>query len=464
MSELWRLTASETALAVRTGKVSARETVTSALARLDAANPAINAVVDRFDEEALAEADRIDAGFAKGWDAGPLAGVPVTVKVNVDQKGRATTNGLRLQRDLIATEDNPVVANLRRAGAVIVGRTNTPAFSIRWFTRNSLHGATRNPAAMDRTPGGSSGGAAAAVASGIGAIGHGTDIAGSVRYPAYACGVHGLRPTLGRVAAANFTAPDRHIGGQITAVSGPLARSMEDLRLALGAMAGPDPRDPWYVPAPLEGPPVKRRVAFCPAPEGMPVAAPVAAALREAADRLADAGYAVEEMSAPPLRRCAELQLKLWLSETRRTGTAVVEREDDPDAIAIWAALSALATPPDQDGFMDLLQERATLARAWRVFLEETPLLLCPVSGELPFPDHADVDGGPEAFRRIAEAQLTQIGLPLVGCPALTVSTGRTDGVPVVVQLVAAPFREDVLLAAGEALVGAGAVAPVEPG
>ena len=147
--------------------------------------------------------------------------MPVTVKVNVDQAGYATTNGVTLQKDVIAQANNPVVDNLLRAGAVVLGRTNTPAFSLRWFTSNQLHGDTRNPRNAALTPGGSSGGAAAAVAAGIGHIAHGTDIAGSIRYPAYACGVHGLRPTLGRVAAFNAALPERSLGGQITAVSGP---------------------------------------------------------------------------------------------------------------------------------------------------------------------------------------------------------------------------------------------------
>ncbi len=123
------------------------------------------------------------------------------LKVNVDQKGFATTNGVKLQRDLIAAVDSPVVANLRKAGAILLGRTNCPAFSFRWFTTNLLHGDTKNPRDPGITPGGSSGGAGAAVAAGIGHIAHGTDIAGSIRYPAYACGVHGLRPTLGRIPA-----------------------------------------------------------------------------------------------------------------------------------------------------------------------------------------------------------------------------------------------------------------------
>ena len=250
MSDLWQQSASNIAKLVKSGEVSAVEVTESALTRLDKVNPAINAVVTEMPEEALSEANRIDKAIANGDEIGILGGVPVTVKVNVDQVGHATTNGLQLQRDLIATSDSPVVSNLRKAGAIIVGRTNTPAFSLRWFTRNSLHGHTLNPHNPKITPGGSSGGSAAVVASGICAIGHGTDIGGSVRYPAYACGVHGLRPTLGRVPAMNFTGPDRHVGGQLMAVSGPIARSMADIRIALEAMAAEDLRDPWWMPVP----------------------------------------------------------------------------------------------------------------------------------------------------------------------------------------------------------------------
>ena len=170
MTEFWRLPATEIATLVRARKASAVEVAKDALARLGAANPAINAVVDYRPEETLAEAERVDAMLARGEDPGPMAGVPVTIKVNVDQKGYATTNGLRIQKDHRAEEDNPVVANFRNAGAVILGRTNTPAFSLRWFTRNGIHGHTKNPWNPSITPGGSSGGAAAATAAGIGAV------------------------------------------------------------------------------------------------------------------------------------------------------------------------------------------------------------------------------------------------------------------------------------------------------
>ena len=392
-------------------------------------------------------AQAVDGAIARGEETGPLAGVPVTIKVNVDQSGFATTNGLKTQADLIADDDNPVVANCKGAGAVIVGRTNTPAFSLRWFTRNQLHGHTRNPVNMALTPGGSSGGAAASVASGICAIGHGTDIGGSIRYPAYACGIQGIRPTLGRVPAMNFTAPDRHVGGQLMAVSGPLARSVSDLRLALGAMSKKDLRDPWWTPAGFGGDQFPKRAALTLAPEGLSIQQAVETALRAAAERLGDAGWEVVETDCPPFREPARLQAQLWLAEFRRGGSRALEIEDDPDANFVYAQMEKLCPPPTLEDFMDALQQRLTFLREWNLFLARYPVLICPVSGEVPFADQEDVSS-PEAFQRIMEAQLTQVGLPLMGLPGLSVATGATDNVPCGVQLIGGRYCEDILLTA----------------
>jgi len=231
MNQIWQMTASEIASAVRSKMMSASEVASAHLERLDDVNPKINAVVQDCREDALQAAKRVDEAIARGEDPGALCGVPVTIKVNVDQKGYATTNGLRLFENQVAQHDSPVVSNIRKAGGVIVGRTNTPAFSLRWFTKNSLHGQTLNPRNKDITPGGSSGGAAAAVAAGICALGHGTDIAGSIRFPAYACGLHGLRPSLGRVPAYGCIRSDRaqHLGHRNLAGSHGSARSSRPL-------------------------------------------------------------------------------------------------------------------------------------------------------------------------------------------------------------------------------------------
>ncbi|MBN9003738.1 MAG: amidase, partial [Rhizobiales bacterium] len=338
MDNLWRLPATELAALVRSRKVSAVEAAKAALARLEAVNPKINAVVDYRPDDTLAQATAVDKTIAEGKDPGVLAGVPITIKVNVDQAGFATTNGIKAQRDHIAKEDNPVVANMRRAGAVIVGRTNTPAFSYRWFANNQLHGHTKNPRDPGRTPGGSSGGAGSATAAGIGHIGHGTDIAGSVRYPAYACGIHGLRPTLGRIA--------------------------------LAAMSQQDVRDPWWVPAPLEGPPMPRRAALCLRPDGLETVPEVIDALKDAARRLQSAGWMVEEVAnTPPLNEAAELQRKFWLGDGFEAMLAAAEKEGDPGALACLRGSRDKVYPLDAAGLSAIVQRRAALTRAWQLFL-----------------------------------------------------------------------------------------------
>lgn len=453
MQDLWRLSAAEMASLIRSKKVSAREAATAALARLDAVNPKINAVIDHRPEDVLAQASAIDAAIGRGEDPGVLAGVPVTVKVNIDQEGFATTNGLKLQREAMAKSNSPVVDNLRKSGAVILGRTNCPAFSYRWFTTNLIHGDTKNPRDPGITPGGSSGGAGAAVAAGIGHIAHGTDIAGSIRYPAYACGVHGLRPTIGRIPAFNAALPERPIGPQISAVSGPLARTIGDIRIALAAMSARDYRDPWWVPAPLEGPAMPKRVAMCLNPDGLDPVPEVKAAVADAGKRLERAGWIVEEIAGtPPLREAADLQTKLWLGDGYEAQLEAAEREGDPGALACLRGNRTKVHPFD---LSKALTRRATLTREWLAFFEKYAVLLMPVSAELPFPDHLDRKDD-ASFARVWHAQLPQIAIPFMGLPGLVVSTGLVGRVPVGVQLVSGRYREDLCLAAGEAIEAGG--------
>lgn len=452
MSEIWNLSATDVAEQIHLGKLSAVEAASAALNRLDAVNPRINAVVDCRPEEVMARARETDASLARGEPAGPLAGVPVTVKVNIDQAGYATTNGINLQRDLIAKHNSPVVDNLLKAGATIVGRTNTPAFSYRWFTDNKIHGPTFNPRNRALTPGGSSGGAAAATAAGIGHIGHGTDIAGSIRYPAYACGVHGLRPTLGRVASYNASVAERTVGGQIMAVSGPLARTVADLSLGLAVMAGPDVRDPWWVPAPLIGPDVSKVAALCTHPDGLDTAPEIVRALKEAAARLCDAGWTVTELSElPPIRSICEDQIILWMGDDYEAMVKAAEIEGDPGAIAALAGQAAIGQAVTLASFSQVLRTRATVTRQWQIFLEKYPVLLLPVSAELPFDANLDLQDS-ESYKRVWEAQIPMVGLPLTGLPSLTLTMDATSERPVGVQILAGRFREDICLAAGSAI------------
>jgi amidase len=463
MQEIWRISAAELASLIRSRQVSAREAAQAALQRLDAVNPAINAVIDHRPDEVLAQADVIDAALARNEELGALAGVPITVKVNVDQQGFATTNGVTLQRDFIAKSNSPVVDNLRKAGAVIVGRTNTPAFSFRWFTNNQIHGETRNPRDPSITPGGSSGGAAASLAAGIGHLAHGTDIAGSIRYPAYACGVHGLRPTIGRIPAFNASSPERPIGPQITAVSGPLGRTIGDVRIGLAAMAQRDSRDPWWVPAPLQGPQMPKLAALCVAPDGLQTAPEVREAVADAGRRLVRAGWQVEELQIlPPLREAAELQTRLWLGDGYAAMLDAAEREGDPGALACLRGNRDKAID-DMAAYSKILTRRATLTRDWQLFFDRYAVLLMPVSGELPFAQALDLQGD-AAFARVWEAQMPQVAVPFMGLPALTVSTGLVGRIPVGVQIMSGRYREDLCLLAGEAVEAGGTPSsPVDP-
>ena len=455
MTDLWRMSATDIANAVRSKQVSAIEVTQAHLERIASVNPTINAVVQEFPDEALSAAKAVDELIAQGEEPGVLCGVPVSIKVNVDQLGQATTNGLTIQRNLIAQSDSPVVSNIRAAGGVIIGRSNTPAFSLRWFTKNDLHGQTLNPWDHSITPGGSSGGAAAAVASGMCALGHGTDIAGSIRYPAFACGVHGLRPTLGRIPAYNASGKDRHIGAQLMAVSGPICRTISDIKISLEAMSVQDFRDPWWVPSPISHGNFAKRAALTIAPDDMPVSEEVQLALYDAAQRLIDAGWVVHEIRCPPMRPAARINEQLWMTEIQAGADLLIEKEAEADSIFVYEQMRSRIDPLEIEGVLSALQSRVGIIREWQEFMQKYPVLICPLSGELPFLQQQDVQSA-AAFARIMETQLTQRALPVLGLPGLAVATGMVGKIPVGVQLIGGRFREDVLLSAGADIENAG--------
>src|SRR6266581_6276091 len=254
---MWQASAVEVAGGIREKRFSCSEVMVSVVNRIRELSPKLNAIVIDLTDQALAEAAAADRALNRGVEPGPLFGVPVTIKVNVDQEGQATTNGLPAFADLIAPSDSPVVRNLRRAGAIIVGRTNTPELSMRLTTANPLHGRTWNPWHPDASPGGSSGGAGAAAAAGFGPIHHGTDIGGSLRFPAFTNGVTTIKPTPGRIPAFNPSATaERGLAAQLMSVQGTIARTVDDVRLGTRVMVQHDPRDPWWVPVPFDGAPL----------------------------------------------------------------------------------------------------------------------------------------------------------------------------------------------------------------
>ncbi len=467
--EIWRWDAISTARAVTNREISAREAVTSCVERMHVVNPALNAVTLDLSAQALAGADAVDAAIARGEAVGPLAGVSLTIKQNIDQAGCPTSNGVVGFEKIVATQDSPVVANWKAAGGLIIGRSNCPAFSLRWNTDNDLFGQTWNPWSRAHTPGGSSGGASAAVAAGIGALAHGNDLGGSVRYPAYACGVVGLRPSFGRVPAWNPTgASERPMCTQLMSVQGPLARTVADVRLGLTTMAARDPRDPWWVGMPLQGAPAAGpiRVAVITDPAelgGCRQQPAVLSAVRKAAAWLSEAGYLVEEVKTPGFTEPAELWASLLNNEIRTLMMATIDAEGDA---GIRTAAHYMVDPEpvlDAAGYMRAIAERTRLVRAWFLFLERYPLVLSPVSAEPPF-SHGFDTSSQARMLEVLKAQTPQTALPLLGLPGIAVPTGVTDGLPTGVQIMGARFREDMCLDAAAAIeAAAGVFTPIDP-
>lgn len=468
MTAPWALDATALAAAIAQGRISAREAVSATLDRLETVNPQINAITLATAEEALAAAEAADAAQARGEALGPLHGVPVTTKINTDQTGVPTDNGIAAAANLIAEQDNPVIANLRRAGAIVIGRTNAPVFSMRWFTDNSLHGRTLNPWDAGLTCGGSSGGAAAAVAAGIGPLAQGNDIGGSIRYPAYCCGITGLRTTYGRVPALNFTAKGaRSLSSHLMAVAGPIARSVRDLRLGLAAMSPGSSHDTRWVDAPLVGPPPARplRAALALDPTGDGVAPEVTEALCAAGKALAAAGYQVEEVAPPDLDGTAALWMKLALDDILSSlGPAIEAYGDDNARLSLRLLIegrSASASLPD---YLAALGERETRLRQWQLFLEQYPVLVMPVSAKPPLPVDYDLRDGATTAGLIA-AQRPLLAISVLGLPAVSVPAIHQPGsIPLGVQVVAGRYREDLCLAAAETIEAhAGIRTPIDP-
>jgi amidase len=463
--EPWRWDVATLAQAIRSRAISSREVVSAALARLDAVNPRVNAVVETLASEALAQADRADEQLTKGEAVGALHGIPVTTKINTDQRGRATSGGVVAFANLIAEEDSPSIANLRRAGAIIIGRTNAPEFSWRWFTDNDLYGETINPWNRAVTCGGSSGGAAVSVATGICALAHGTDFGGSIRHPAFCCGVAGLRPTLGRVPAYNASTGDRPITAQFMAVHGPIARRIRDLRIGLVAMAAGDVRDPWWVPAPLEGPALPKpiRVALVDADRGPGLDPAVANALEQSAAWLQDAGYAVERATPPSIEAASHLWSLLVLNESKSGMIAQIREHGGAAIRKVGELMIGQAPPIDFAGYLKALGRRATLLREWQQFLEDHPLILMPVSREPAFELGLDTRDN-ASMKRIFDALAPILAPAVLGLPCVAVPSGISTNVPLGVQLVAARFREDLCLDAAEAIEARATIpTPIDP-
>ncbi len=458
---IWQWSAVETARAIAAREISSETVVGAHLDRKRAANPALNAVVVDLGDQALEAARAADKAQAAGAALDVLHGVPVTIKINLDVTGQANSNGVVGCKDLIAPADSPVVSNLRGAGAIVIGMTNTPEFSMRWFTDNPLHGLTLNPWNAEITCGGSSGGAGSSVAAGIGCIAHGNDIGGSLRWPAYCNGINTIKPTQGRIPAFNPSATaERPLIAQLMSCQGPLARSVADVRLGLEVMSRRDPRDPWWVPAPLTGPAVARpiRVAVAKLPDDIDIDPTLKSQIDEAAGYLSDAGYDVSETEIPDVAAAWRLWCDLISSEIatlqlpqmRELGSAAFSQAID--------GMLSLANILDVEGYMRGVSRRTGLIREWIMFLEDWPVILAPCSVQPTPAVNADLASDAQLRRFFLNDFRYISAINVLGLPAAVTPVGFVNGNPVGAQLIAGRYREDLALdaaAAIEARVGA---------
>ena len=436
--------AAHLAQAIAKRELSAREAVTASLARIDELNGELNAVTITLADRALAAAGQADELLARGEEPPPLLGVPFTVKENIDVAGTVTSLGM--SGGAPAERDAPHIAHLRNAGAIPVARTNLPDLALRWHTDNARHGPTLNPWDASLSPGGSSGGDAVALTTGMAAFAVGSDYGGSLRVPAQLAGVYALRPTPGRVAQSFSTPP--LMSRQLMATDGPLACRAEDLPLLLAAMARPDARDPRFTPAASADLPVGP-VALVLPDDTDPA---VAHGLRRVAAALTSAGYDVVDAALPRLDAAAQLWLDLVGYEVRLGALQRLRSEGSEGTRRSAEALFGLARPLDGEGYATALGERHVLAAAYGEFLARHPLILGPVSTRPPWPVGHDL-GGETALRDEWSGFRLTIATACLGLPAVSIPAGFTAGDhPVGVQLVAERWQEAELLKAAESI------------
>lgn len=438
--------------------------VTSCLERAHNINEKVNALTEIRADDALAAADAADRKIAQGGELGLLHGVPMTIKGNVDVAGWATVNGCKAFVKNIAERSSPCAQNWLDAGAILVGRTNTPEFCCRWETDNEVYGATRNPWNADLTPGGSSGGAAASIATGMTPLAHGTDLGGSLRHPAQACGVASIRPSLGRVPMWVPTEPEPPMGIQLMNVDGVIARRVADVRLGLQAMAAKSWQDPGWVPAPLEQ--VQSNdlpIAMTVDPLGLGVHEQVAEGLSRASDILTDAGYAVENTEPPALEDAMRIWKAICISELLNGLAPAVKDICAPSLLKTFEHYRMAVGELTPEMYVQAFAERRSVLRRWMEFFQQHSVLVAPVSTQPPQTRNHDI-ATPETTRWMIESMRMVYPINAMGLPSAVVPVGVEGGLPQAVQVIGPPFEEMRCLAVAEAIeAGVEAVTPTDP-
>ena len=446
MQPLWQLSAIDQAEGIVAGKFTSTELMNSVLDRIEGADREINAIVEVDSDAARQGAAEADEALTHGDNLGPLHGVPVTIKINVDVSGLSNNNGVPAFQEMIASENSPVVQNLLNAGAVIAGRTNTPEFSMRGTTDNPLYGLTRNPWDPAMSPGGSSGGAGAAAANGYGAIHHGNDIGGSLRFPATANGVATVKPGQGRIAAYNPSAPaERGLLAQLMSVQGAICREVRDVKLATEIMMQYDPRDPWQVPMPLKGPDIGQpAIGYCRNPHGYSIHPDIVRNLDRAATILQTAGFRVEEIETPSIKESAQAWFSFAMLEIQSTLDPLVREHGSKTIQNVFDYFYKMSDMVDSMGYMAGIADRTRMLRDWNLLLAQYPLVLTPFLMRPAYP--TDYDETFEGCKDLMDAAIYSFGVNYLGLPAGNIPIDLVENMPSGVQIIGQKWREDLIL------------------
>ena len=465
-NDLWRMSATELGDVIRRKKASVREVIEAHVKRIKAINPTVNAVTCLLEEEALKEADLKDKFLAKSPEVGPLYGVPFSVKVNVDLAGSATTEGVLLLKNNIPATDSPHVGLMKSSGAIALARTNMPDFGLRYHTDNDLYGATINPWNAQLTPGGSSGGDAAAVATGMLPIGLGNDYGGSIRYPAQCCGVCGLRPSRGRIAFSTVSLSQGSVSESLRrfAVQGPIARRIQDLRLSLKIMSEYDFRDPSWVPAPLESNLNKPfRVALITDPAGVGVDDSVRNAVKKAGMIMEKSGGIVEEIDSTSLRESAQLWIQIIATDIQQLHLSAINKYASVAVQNFTDKLIRFQTDTSLLHYVECLARINGIAQAWEGIFQKYDVIVGPVSSRNPFNVGYDVLSL-ETTRAMLDSQVLTVSVNLLGLPSVAVPVEVTQGTAQVIQLIGPLFKETRCLDLAQIIENeVGIFTPIDP-
>lgn len=456
MSDIIYWSAARMAREIRGGSLTSREIVTACLNRIETVNQQINAVVQLCAERALDEADALDRAAQKGDFRGPLHGVPITIKDSLDTEGVISTGGTLGRKHYLPEQDAPVVARMRHAGAVLLGKTNTPELTLSGETNNLIYGRSCNPFDLERSPGGSSGGAAAIIASGGSALELGSDTGGSIREPAHLCGICGIKPTSGRTPRSGHIVP--YAGGVMDSLTqiGPMARYIEDLVLALPIICGPDGRDPSVVPVAMGDADTvdlsTLRIAWYADNGIVSTDENISRVVTDVAKQLGDQGLTIEQRLLPGMRELVNLTTELRESANAGLILRLLARygttNPGPDLARYLTDESLAAANCVDPVLIESIDEARSRALG---FFAEFDAILCPPSHALARPHGASQGDSFDDWSYLTIHNL-------LGWPGVSLRAGTSEaGLPVGVQVVAAPWREDICLALAqkiEALTG----------